>query len=103
MWLEMFDDSIWNENQRPDGLGTPEAKNDKVHANKIWDRFESYRSGHHQGAGYILTSPNPFMDWDVNQRYANRRDFNKTIVERHQLGTKSVRELIAKARKDGLI
>jgi hypothetical protein len=88
---------------RPDGTGIPGDQKDRVHSDKIWDRFESYRSGHHQGARYILTSPNPFMDWDVNQRYASRSDFDETRVESHRQGTEKVRELIAMAQKDGLI
>lgn len=88
---------------KTDGSSKPEEKQDRVHANEIWDRFESYRSGHHQGTGYILTPPNPFMDWHVSQRYAGRSNFDEIRVENHRQGTERVRKLIATAQKDGLI
>ena len=33
--------------------GSPAERKDRVHADGIWARFESYRSGHYQGAGYV--------------------------------------------------
>lgn len=86
-----------------DGTGTPENKVDKVHADKIWDRFESYRSGHHAGTAYVLPLSNPFTDWNVSQRYAPRSDFNQAQVKMHRTGAEMIRKLIAKAQKDGLL
>ena len=81
----------------------PGKKADRQHANAIWARFESYRCGHPQGAGYVLTTPNPFDDWDVAQRYAHQSHFDQARAEAHQVGVMPVCKLIRKAKREGLI
>lgn len=81
----------------------PSAFDDKKHVNDIWLRYDSYRSGYLQGAAYPLLAINPFADWDVNQRYASRSEFDQARVERHRNGAEAVQALIDKARRDGLI
>lgn len=81
----------------------PSERHDRVHANGIWDRFESYRCGHHQGAGYVLPGSNPFQDWDVSQRYANQSKFDEARVQLHKYGAQAICELIRKAEREGLI
>lgn len=81
----------------------PNSQQDRVHANGTWARFESYRCGHHQGAGYALTTPNPFADWDVAQRYAHQSNFDQARAESHQVGVILVRNLVQKAKREGLI
>lgn len=81
----------------------PSRKADRKHADGIWARFESYRCGHHQGAGYVVPSTNPFGDWNVSQRYAHRSHFDQARAQAHQSGANVVRDLIKKARKEGLI
>lgn len=81
----------------------PSQRNDLQHVNGIWARFESYRCGHHQGAGYALTASNPFADWDVAQRYAHQSNFDRTRAEGHQGGATLVRSLVQKAKREGLI
>lgn len=74
----------------------PTKRQDQVHANKIWARFESYRSGHHQGTAYVLPTPDPFTDWDVAQRYAHQSNFGQARVVAHQCGASQVRALVQK-------
>jgi len=81
----------------------PDNREDRVHAKGIWGRFESYRCGHHQGTGYILPASNPFDNWDISDRYAQQSNFNQTRVQAHQAGAQVVRELVAKAQREGLI
>ena len=81
----------------------PKDRKDRVHVNEIWIRFEAYRSGHLQGINYALPTVNPFLDWDVNQRYAHRNNFDSTRLANHRTGTELVRVLIAKAKRDGLL
>lgn len=81
----------------------PDIKADRVHANGIWARFESYRSGHLQGAGYALSSTNPFNDWDVSQRYAHQSNFDEPLIQTHRSGAALVRQLVKKALRDGLL
>jgi hypothetical protein len=83
--------------------GNPSKKEDRKHANGIWARFESYRSGHLHGTGYVLPSSDPFLDWDISQRYANQSHFNRARAQYHQVGASAVCELIKKAQREGLI
>lgn len=82
--------------------GSPQQRADWVHADGIWARFESYRSGHHQGAAYVLPTTSPFSDWDVSQRYAHRSNFDQTRADSHRTGANVVRTLIQKAKLEGL-
>lgn len=82
--------------------GSPQQKADWVHADGIWVRFESYRSGHHLGAAYALPTPSPFGDWCASQRYAHRSNFDKARAESHRNGASVVRTLVQKARREGL-
>jgi hypothetical protein len=81
----------------------PANKQDRTHANGIWARFESYRSGHAQGAGYVLSASNPFSSWDVSDRYAHQSNFDQARAQGHQTGAQTVRSLIAKAQREGLL
>lgn len=83
--------------------GTPSDSNDKKHANKIWTRFESYRSGKVEGTDYGLPWKNPFDNWDVSDRYAHQSNFCQAGVQTHQAGAAAVCELIKKARREGLL
>jgi hypothetical protein len=82
---------------------SPTQRKDWEHADGAWTRFESYRSGHHQGAGYALPATNPFNDWHVSQRYAHRSHFGAISAQSHQVGAKLVAALIKKAQLEGLI
>ena len=81
----------------------PQMSQDQKHADGVWARYETYRSGHHQGVNYNLSSANPFQDWRVSQRYANQCHFDQARVEPHRDGAEKVRRLIRKAQRDGLI
>jgi hypothetical protein len=82
----------------------PQERDDRVHADGIWARFESYRSGHTLGAGYILaTTSNPFDNWHISDRYANRSNFNEARVLAHQSGAQAVIQLVKTAQYAGLL
>lgn len=81
----------------------PSTRADQTHANGIWDRYDSYRSGHHQGAGYALKNSNPFSSWHVAQRYAHQNQFNQVIAATHQAAALEVHQLMKKAEIEGLI
>ncbi len=87
--------------------GRPTDRADRVHAseiggNDIWARYETYRSGH-QAAVYYLGLTNPFVDWDVSQRYSHRSDFNPARVENHRQGAYTVHSLIKRAILEGIV
>lgn len=81
----------------------PASRQDRVHADGAWARFESYRSGHVQGAGYVLPANNAFGNWDVSDRYAHQSNFDQARAQGHQAGAQTVRGLIAKAQREGLL
>jgi hypothetical protein len=79
--------------------GNP-PKKDRVHIDQLWDRYEAFMNG----IGitrYILLLPNPFDDWHISDRYAHENGFNKTHVDRHKSGAKTVTTLIDKAILEG--
>ena len=82
------------------GMTIPILSINKVHADKIWARYETYRTGN-VGTGYVLSQPNPFDDWDISWRYAHDSNFNQAVVDVHKNGTKIVKELIQKAILEG--
>ncbi len=81
--------------------GAPSAKDDKVHIPKIWNRFDSYRSGI-QAISYSLPE-NPFRDWDISQRYTNESYFQESNVGPHREGSLVIRKLTEKAIMEGLM
>jgi len=81
----------------------PRNRPDRQHADGIWARYESYRYGHTKGTHYALSTANPFHDWDVSQRYANRSNFDQARAQSHQAGAKAVRRLVERARREGFI
>lgn len=83
--------------------GSPENLEDRVHANKIWARFESYRSGRAARADYILPTSNPFDNWDVADRYAHQSNFHQTRVQEHRAGAQAICNLIKKAQYEGTL
>ena len=83
--------------------GSPTVRDDRVHVDGIWSRFESYRSGHHCGAGYVLPLPSPFDDWKAEQRYAHQVNFDQARAQAHQAGANLIFGLVKQAQLDGLI
>jgi succinate dehydrogenase/fumarate reductase flavoprotein subunit len=79
----------------------PAKRDDQVHADGVWARFDSYRSGHTHGAGYALPPDNLFADWDVGQRYAAQHHFDDAHVAAHRTGAELVNRLIRKAIREG--
>jgi len=81
----------------------PDNKQDIIHANGVWSRFEAYRRGHVDGAGYALSTSNSFHDWHISQRYAHQLNFDQIRAQAHQRGANEVHKLVKRAQRDGLI
>jgi len=82
--------------------GTPKGK-DKAHVDKVWTRYETYRSGHVQGVQYGLPPSNPFDDWKAEQRYAQEQSFDHARVEPHRTAAHAVHALMKNAERAGLV
>jgi hypothetical protein len=80
--------------------GTPLKSDDRVHADKIWSRYETYRMGN-AVLGYVLPQPNPFDNWEIGNRYAHKSNFNQTMVDKHRQGTEIIKTLIHTAILEG--
>ena len=83
--------------------GAPSRDDDRVHVERAWDRYETYRSGHSQGAGYTLSPGNPFSNWHASQRYAAQCCFDESRVMPHKVGADAVHQLISQATIAGLM
>lgn len=81
----------------------PSNHDDRVHVDKIWQRYDTYRSGHISGTHYSLSSNNPFNDWNASQRYSNSSHFDINRVTLHKNAASQVKSLIQKAKLDGLL
>lgn len=83
--------------------GSPINRQDRFHANQAWTRFESYRSGYHNGVSYQLPPNDPFYDWDASQRYAHQSNFSQGLAISHRNGAGAVYELLTKAVLEGIV
>ena len=83
--------------------GSPTERVDRVHADQVWDRYETYRSTNLSGANYVLPNPNPFLDWEASQRYANSNDILLPSVQTHRAAAMTVAAMVRKAQLEGLI
>lgn len=83
--------------------GSPKNQQDRIHADQAWLRYESYRSGHHDGVNHPLPTIDPFVDWKVNQRYAQQANFTQEIAEAHRIGAKIVHDLVTRAILEGIV
>ncbi|MEX8506166.1 hypothetical protein [Leptothrix ochracea] len=81
----------------------PKRREDREHADGIWERLETYRHGHTKGPGYALPNFAPFSDWKADQRYAAQQNFDEARVNRHRAGAEHVCNLIRKAEREGLL
>lgn len=79
----------------------PKKAEDRIHADGVWERYESYRS--HRGADYLLPEPNPFDNWRASDRYASQSQFDQVHVTPHRRGAELVRELVKKANLEDLL
>ena len=83
--------------------GDVDLRQDREHADRLWARFESYRSGHHLASRYVLAASNPFHDWSMQQRYASRASFNPSVVAPHAAAAHRVQALVKQAKLDGIV
>lgn len=85
--------------------GAPQDKLYKVHINELWNEFVSFSTARF-GARYavfLMSMPNPFDDWHVNQRYEHRSRFIQTAVEKHREGAQNAKRILEQAVLDGVI
>lgn len=82
---------------------SPQDRIDKVHADGVWQRYQSYQSGHILGADYGLTAQNPFITWSIDQRYWKSSCITEQSAQSHQQGASQVEDLVKKAQLAGFL
>lgn len=85
--------------------GAPDEPKHRVHINKLWDEFltfSSNRGGARYAAGLTAVN-NPFVNWDVSQRYEPRSSFAQVTVQAHQSGAGIVKACLDMAILDGVV
>ena len=80
----------------------PTKREDRVHVNDLWGRYEAYRQGF-QSVRYELVGENPFSDWDISGRYAHRTQFDAQRTAEHRAGVDRVSCLVRQAQNEGLL
>ncbi len=83
--------------------GKPADRQHRVHINRLWNEFVSFantRDGAHY-ASPLSAVPNPFMNWDVNQRYHHRTDVSPGIAEEHYQAARMVKQILDQAVLNG--
>jgi hypothetical protein len=76
----------------------PSLSIDRKHADGIWSRYETYRQGR---IATLALPTNPFEEWSIHHRYANRVHFQQTVVEGHMRDAALVKRLVAQACIEG--
>jgi hypothetical protein len=76
----------------------PRRPEDRKHADGIWSRYETYRQGR---IATLALPTNPFEEWSIHHRYANRVHFQQTVVDGHMRGAALVKRLVAQANIEG--
>lgn len=73
------------------------------HLPKIWDEFVAYipSSGTHPYASML--TPNPFLGWDINDRYGHDGQFTTSRVGGHRIASLQANKVLEKARIDGIL
>lgn len=86
---------------RPDGA--PDYRRHRVHINQLWNEFVSFANSRN-GARYasrLAHVANPFMDWDVNQRYNHRTGITPAVAASHEQGAHTAKQILDSAVLNG--
>ena len=80
-----------------DTTGKPQTEYRK-HVNELWRTFQDFAKSR-DGARYLEMLPggNPFANWAIEDRYANRDDFSRAHVELHRAASREVAHMILEA------
>jgi hypothetical protein len=86
---------------RPDGV--PADRQHRVHIDQLWNEFVSFANAR-SGARYaspLSGVPNPFVNWNVNQRYNHRADVTPGVAEDHHQAARTVKQVLDQAVLNG--
>ena len=81
--------------------GAPTDARFRKHVRELWSEFGHFVMG--RGRPDYVPAGDPFANWSIHDRYANRRHFADRSVAPHRQATFRVRRLIKRARRDGVL
>ncbi|MEA1050843.1 hypothetical protein U5801_13645 [Lamprobacter modestohalophilus] len=84
--------------------GTPQDYGHKVHMPDLWAAFQSFASGR-LASRYLdaMDIQNPFVDWDVEQRYWNSSAIQGAATQNHHLAALQCIESLERLIADGAV
>ena len=77
--------------------GRPNKGVDLVHADGIWSRYMNYSQGGAAARYALPTNTNPFGQWEIADRYANRMHFVYARVDGPRNAALMVKNLVDQA------
>lgn len=85
-----------------DSAGTPQDRGHKVHMPDQWAAFQSFASGR-LASRYLepLDTHNPFVDWDVEQRYWAGSAIQRASTQNHHQAALQCIESLERLIADG--
>ncbi len=85
-----------------DSAGTPQDRGHRVHMPELWTAFQSFASGR-LASRYLepLDAQNPFVDWDVEQRYWAGSSIQHGSTQSHQRAALQCIESLERFIADG--
>ncbi len=76
---------------------------DMKHANLIWGRYLHYSQGSSAARYALPPNTNPFGQWEIDDRYANRIHFVHARVEAHRNAALIVKQLVDQAANQNVL
>ncbi len=76
----------------------------RIHIDRLWTSFRIFASGKLPPYYFsFLSSNNPFRNWDIGQRYENQSGFNQATVDPHRQEVQKIKQMLDKAKSDGIL
>lgn len=85
-----------------DTSGRPQNRQHRAHIDQFWHVYVTSVEG--RAGARILSSisdENPFADWSIHDRYANRIHIAKEYLEPHRDAARKIRTIVQLALQDG--
>ncbi len=80
-------------------LQMPSNPEHKVHADRICSVYTAFLQGGHAARYALPFNTNPFEQWEIDDRYANREHFNHARVYGHRGAALQVKDLVDEAKR----
>ncbi len=75
-------------------IGRNLTRRERIHIDRLWDRFVREANNRRLLQLIGISRQNPFADWRIDQRYANRQNFNQNFVDQHRQGAAAIRNWV---------